>query len=171
MAVTRTKEQQAEAIAHVLDDFIRLPVARIRIGADPLIGLIPIVGDAIATLLGATILVVARQLNVPWRLVAFMAFNQLKNGLLGAVPFIGDAYSFYFKSNAVNAALLLRAVKAGEEGMCTLMTHALTPYDVAGLALLILPIIVVVGIVSLWFWNQNISYVSLLYPPLYSSRL
>ncbi|MDF0643166.1 MAG: DUF4112 domain-containing protein [Nitrospira sp.] len=171
MAVARAKERQAEAIAHVLDDFIRLPFPRIRIGADPLIGLIPIVGDAIATLLGAAILVVARQLHVPWRLVAFMAFNQLKNGLLGAVPFIGDAYSFYFKSNAVNTALLLRTVKAGEEGTCALMTHALTPYDVAGLALLILPTIVVVGMVSFWFWTQNISYVSLLYPPLYNSRL
>jgi len=65
MALVRTKEEQAEAIAHVLDDVLRVPATRMRIGADPLIGLIPVVGDAIATCLGAVILVIARQLNVP----------------------------------------------------------------------------------------------------------
>src|SRR5574341_1676421 len=116
MAMVRTKEEQAEAIAHVLDDVVRVPGTRIRIGADPVLGLIPVVGDAIATFLGVAILVVARQLNIPWRVVGTMAFNQLKNGLIGAVPSIGDVYSFHFKSNAVNAALLLRTVKHGEEG-------------------------------------------------------
>jgi hypothetical protein len=170
MDMVRTKEQQAEAIAHVLDDIISVPGLRIRMGADPLLGLIPVVGDALATLLGGTILVVARQLNVPWRLVASMAFNQLKNGLVGAVPFVGDVYSFYFKSNAVNTALLLRTVKAGKEGQCPLTLRALTLHDIAGLAILILPIVIVACLVSAWFWDHNISYVSLLFPRPYSSR-
>jgi len=170
MGMVRTKEQQAEAIAHVLDDIISLPGMRIRMGADPLLGLIPLFGDALATLLGGTILVVARQLNVPWRLVASMAFNQLKNGLVGAVPFVGDVYSFYVKSNAVNTALLLRTVKAGKEGQCLLTLRALTLHDIAGLAILILPIVIVVCLVSAWFWDHNISYVSLLFPRPYSSR-
>ena len=36
MALVRTKEEQAEAIAHVLDDVLRVPATRMRIGADPL---------------------------------------------------------------------------------------------------------------------------------------
>ena len=170
MPMIRTKEQQAEAIAHVLDDIMSLPGMRIRMGADPLLGLIPIVGDALATLLGAAILVIARQLNVPWGVVVSMAFNQLKNGLLGAVPFVGDAYSFYFKSNAVNAAQLLRTVKAGTDGVCSLTTRPLTFHDVTGLAILILPIIGTAGLVSFWFWDHNISYLSLLFPGQYLSR-
>lgn len=170
MPLVRTKEQQAEAIAHVLDDVVRVPATHMRIGADPLIGLIPVVGDAIATFLGAAILVIARQLNVPWRIVGTMAFNQFKNGLIGAVPIIGDVYSFYFKSNAVNAALLLRTVKHGEEGKCSLTTHSLRVKDVAVLAGLILPIIALVGVVSFWFWKQNISYTSLFFPAPYQSR-
>lgn len=170
MTMVRTKEQQAQAIAHVLDDIMSLPGMRIRMGADPFLGLIPVVGDALATLLGAVILVIARQLNVPWRLVATMAFNQLKNGLLGSIPFIGDAYSFYFKSNAVNTALLLRAVKAGEEGVCSLTIRSLTFYDLIILVILIFPIIALATLVSAWFWNHNISYVSLLFPRPYSSR-
>jgi hypothetical protein len=170
MAKVRTKEQQAEAIAHVLDDFIRLPGTGIRLGADPALGLIPVVGDAVATLLGAVILVVARQLHVPWRIVGSMAFNQCKNGLIGAVPFVGDAYSFYFKSNAVNTALLLRAVKHGEQGACPVTIHSLTIRDLAGLAVLIVPMVVLIVLVSLWFWNHNVSYLSLFFPAPYHSR-
>ncbi len=170
MAVVRTKEQQAEKIAHVLDDILRLPGTSMRIGADPLLGLIPIVGDAIATILGAAILVSARQLDVPWRVLASMAFNRLKNGLIGAVPFIGDAYSFYFKSNAVNTALLLRTLKHGEEGTCSLRAHALTMRDMAGLAVLILPTTALVGFMSFWFWDHHISYISVFFPTPYQSR-
>lgn len=164
MAVVRTKEQQAEAIAHLLDDIVNLPAFHVRIGADPFIGLVPIIGDALATLLGSVILVVARQLNVPWPLVVEMAINQLKNGLLGAVPFVGDAYSFYFKSNAVNAALLLRTVKAGQDGTCPLTVRTLTFQDIAGLVILILPIIIAAFVVSSWFAMKNVSYISLLFP-------
>jgi len=170
MLMIRTKEQQAEAIAHVLDDIMNLPGMRIRMGADPLLGLIPVIGDALATLLGAAILVIARQLNVPWGVVGSMAFNQLKNGLIGAVPFIGDAHSFYFKSNAVNAAQLLRTVKAGKEGVCSLTIRPLTFHDIVGLAILILPIIGAAGFVSFWFWDHNISYLSLVFPRQYLSR-
>jgi hypothetical protein len=168
--MVRTKEHQAEAVAHVLDDVVRVPGTRMRIGADPLLGLIPVVGDVIATLLGVAILVVARQLDTPWRIVGTMAFNQVKNGLIGAVPIVGDVYSFRFKSNAINAALLLRTVKHGTEGQCSLVSRSLTARDVAGLAGLILPIVAVVGFVSFWFWEQNISYTALLFPTPYQSR-
>src|SRR5690242_898822 len=102
MFTVRTKEQQAEAIAHALDDIIILPGGILRMGVDPWLVLIPVIGDALATLLGGTILVLARQLDVPWGVVSEMAYNQWKNGLLGSIPFIGDAYSFYFKSNTLN---------------------------------------------------------------------
>lgn len=170
MVDVRAKEQSAEAIAHILDDMLRLPGTRMRMGADPLLGLFPVVGDVLATLLGTSILVIARQLNVPWRIVAYMGFNQLKNGVIGAIPFIGDAYSFHFKSNAVNTALLLRAIKRGEEGRCALAPHSVTVLDLAGLAGIILPMLALIGFISVWFWNHNISYVSLFFPAPYQSR-
>lgn len=167
MAMVRAKEQQAERLAHMLDDMVHLPGTRMRIGADPVLGLIPIFGDAVATIGGAAILVMARQLHVPWRVLARMANNLFKNGLLGSMPFAGDAYSFYFKSNAVNTALLLRAVKQGEEGTCSLTTRSLTIQDVVGLAALILPTIALVAYMSFWFWDHNISYLSILFTHYY----
>lgn len=170
MPLVRTKEQQAEVLAHWLDDVVRLPGTRLRLGVDPLLGLVPLIGDVLATLLGSIILVIARQLGVPWRVVLSMGLNQLRNGLLGAVPFLGDAYSFQYKSNAINAALLLRAVKRGADGQCVLAAHPITLRDLAGLIALILPMLAVIGLVSAWFWSHNISYLSLFWPTPYRSR-
>ena len=154
----------------MLDDIFHVPGTSKRIGTDPLLGLIPIVGDAIATIWGAGILVIARQLNVPWHIMANMAFNQFKNGLIGVVPLVGDLYSFGFKSNAKNAALLLRAGKHGKVGTCSRTIRPLTIQDVVGLIMLILPTLALVVFASFWFWNHNISYFSLFFPTPYLSR-
>lgn len=167
MATVALKELQAETIAHLLDDFFRIPGTRTRIGADPLLGFIPVVGDALATVWGAAILVIARQLRAPWRTVIRMAYNQFKNGVIGAIPFLGDVYSIGFKSNVINAALLLRTVRAGEEGRCPLQAFRLTPVDLLMLGLLVLPTVSLVLLISFWFWEHNISYLSLFFPPLH----
>ncbi len=49
-----------------------------------------------------------------------MALNLLKNGVIGAVPVVGDVYSFHFKSNVMNSALIIRAVKHNQDGTCKL---------------------------------------------------
>lgn len=170
MDLVRSKEESVEALAHVLDDVIRLPGTRMRFGVDPLLGLLPVVGDALAALLGAWVLVIARQLRVPWPVVGRMAWNVAKNGLIGAIPILGDVYSFHFKSNAVNAALLLREVKHGAQGACPLTPHPITLWDAAVLACLSIPTTVIVFLISLWFWDHNVSYMSLLFPTPYSSR-
>jgi hypothetical protein len=45
-------------IAHVLDTFLKIPGTTARIGLDPIIGLIPGVGDAISTFMGGVIMAV-----------------------------------------------------------------------------------------------------------------
>ena len=170
MEGVRSKEESVEALAHVLDDIIRVPGTRLRVGVDPLVGLLPVVGDVLAGLMGAWLLIIARQLRVPWPVVFRMAWNFAKNGLIGAIPILGDAYSFQFKSNALNAALLLRAVKQGQEGACPLVPHTITLRDAAALGALILASTLLMLAVSLWFWQHNVSYMSLLFPAPYSSR-
>lgn len=170
MAMVRSKEQYAEAVARVLDDFVRLPGSRMTTGLDPLLGLIPVIGDALAALLGASLLVIARQLSVPWPVVLRMGWNYFKNGVFGAVPIVGDIYSFHFKSNALNAALVLRAVKDGEEGACPLTHYPITLRDVAGLLALIVPTLFLIIFVSWWFWDHNISYFYFFFPPPYTRR-
>lgn len=98
----------AELLARLLDTAIRIPGTNLTIGLDPLIGLIPGIGDAVANLIGSTMLVLASQLQVPRIVLARMSLNLLINGVIGAVPLVGDLFSVWFRSHARNAALLIR---------------------------------------------------------------
>lgn len=171
MADLRSEEQRAERLAHILDDVLRLPGTGMRFGFDPLLGLFPVLGDVMVTAWGAMVLVNARRLHLPWSIVSAMAYNLIKNGVIGAIPLAGDAYSFWFKSHARNAAMLLRAVKRGEQGACRIPAQPLRLWDVALLAFFTIPPVAATFAVSLWFWNADISLFTMLFPPPYQSRL
>ena len=112
---TPTPEQRAvllrtaELLARLLDSAVRIPGTNLSIGLDPLLGLLPGIGDALASLIGSVILILAIRLNVPAATIARMNLNLLINGAVGAIPVAGDAFSVWFRSNALNAALLVRA--------------------------------------------------------------
>ncbi|HVF71270.1 MAG TPA: DUF4112 domain-containing protein [Chthoniobacterales bacterium] len=89
-------------IAFIMDDIVRVPGTKFRFGLDPLLGLIPGIGDTSSALVSGIALIQAVRLGVPKVLVARMALNVLLNELIGIVPVVGDAFSFWFKSNARN---------------------------------------------------------------------
>jgi hypothetical protein len=83
----------ARLIAQVLDRSIRLPGTDLRLGLDPLIGLIPGFGDAVASLAGSMILFLAAQLQVPKIVLVRMSINIALNGVIGTIPLFGDLFS------------------------------------------------------------------------------
>ena len=93
-------------IAELLDTCIRIPGTNTKIGLDPIIGLIPGVGDAISTFMGSIILAEALQRGVPGLLLMRIGGNMLLNAAVGAIPVVGDLFSAWFKSNSKNHALL-----------------------------------------------------------------
>ena len=99
----------AELLAKVLDTTVKIPGTRLYLGLDPLLGLIPGLGDALANLLGTVILVLAARLQVPKIVIVRMSLNLLINGTIGAIPIVGDLFSVWFRSHARNAGLLRRA--------------------------------------------------------------
>ena len=103
----------ARLFAYVLDNSIRIPGTSFRIGLDPLIGLIPGLGDAITGLSGTLILLLAGQLQIPKIVLVRMALNIALNSLGGAIPVVGDLFSAWFKSNLRNLDLLERYTAPG----------------------------------------------------------
>jgi hypothetical protein len=101
----------ADILAKVLDTSIRIPGTSWSIGLDPLLGLIPGIGDVIANLIGTVILGIATRLQVPRIVLTRMSLNLLINGTVGAVPIVGDLFSLWFRSHARNAALLREAAQ------------------------------------------------------------
>jgi hypothetical protein len=95
-------------LALIMDEFLRFPGTKIRFGLDPSIGLLPGIGDVASAIISAVALVHAARYGVPKILLARMAMNTLINELVGIVPGLGDAFSFWFKSNVRNYELLRR---------------------------------------------------------------
>lgn len=102
-------------IALLMDDLLRVPGTRFRIGIDPLIGLIPGIGDTGSALVSAVALIQAARHGVPKIILARMSVNILLNELIGIVPVVGDAFSFWFKSNARNHALVRQHLSGGRK--------------------------------------------------------
>ena len=95
-------------IAQIMDEFLRFPGTRFRFGLDPLIGLIPGIGDTASAIVSAMTLIYAARCGLPKILIARMSLNILINEFVGIIPGIGDAFSFWFKSNSRNYELLQR---------------------------------------------------------------
>lgn len=92
--------------AQLLDSALVLPGTRYRIGLDPVLGLIPGVGDLVSPLFAIAILWQARDLGIPRIVQLRMLVNVGIDALLGAVPVIGDLFDFVWKANDRNMALL-----------------------------------------------------------------
>jgi Domain of unknown function (DUF4112) len=106
-----TREQRLarlDAIAKLLDIAFVLPGTKIRYGVDGIIGLIPVVGDIIATALSLWLVREARALGAPWHITARMLTNVAIQGVVGTVPVAGDAFDVLFRANIRNVRMLRR---------------------------------------------------------------
>jgi Domain of unknown function (DUF4112) len=101
----------AELLAKILDTTVKIPGTPFYLGLDPLLGLIPGIGDMLANLIGLAILILAGRLGVPQIVITRMSLNLLINGTIGAIPIVGDLFSIWFRSHARNADLLRRAAR------------------------------------------------------------
>ncbi len=104
----RNVDQWLALLAWVMDDFFRVPGTNRRFGLDPLIGILPGVGDGATGLLSACTILRGAQRGVPKIVLARMVLNIFLDSGVGAIPFLGDAFSFWFKSFARNHALLTK---------------------------------------------------------------
>ena len=92
-------------MSRLLDQSIVLP-GGFRIGLDPLIGLIPGLGDVVATGLSFYIVYQAARLGLPKRILSRMCGNIILEGLIGEIPLIGDIFDAVYKANYRNAQLV-----------------------------------------------------------------
>jgi hypothetical protein len=143
----------ARLLADLLDQQFTIPGTRVRIGLDPILGLIPGIGDTIANLTGSVILLIATQYRLPKVVLLRMGLNIGLNAIIGAIPILGDVFSIWFRSNARNAALLERYAR-GE-------TQRASPADwlfVVGLIVALLLIAAGIVLAVAWLFKQLWNY-------------
>ena len=104
----RAAERRIERVTHALDELVGIPGTSVRVGLDPIVGLIPVVGDAVAGVVGAWVIGEAARFGIPRVVLARMVVNLVIDLVIGAIPFLGDLYDFAFRSNSRNLALFRR---------------------------------------------------------------
>jgi len=104
----------ARFLAELLDQRFTIPGTSIRIGLDPILGMIPGIGDGLANIAGSAILLIAAQYRLPKIVILRMGINIALNAMIGAVPIFGDIFSIWFRSNVKNVQLLERYLSADE---------------------------------------------------------
>jgi hypothetical protein len=104
----QTRLEALRRVAELMDSAFVLPGTTYRIGLDPIIGLVPWVGDLVSPLFTVALLWQARDVRVPKVVQARMIFNAAVDAIIGSIPFAGDLFDFGWKANLRNMALLER---------------------------------------------------------------
>jgi hypothetical protein len=114
--LTAGQQQRIAALRHVarlLDSAYQIPGTSYRFGLDPVVGLVPGLGDLISPLFTIALLWQSQDLQLPRIVQLRMLFNVLIDTVIGIVPLAGDLFDVAWKANDMNMALLDR--HAGEE--------------------------------------------------------
>jgi hypothetical protein len=104
----RSSEARVRSLANVLDTAFRVPGTGFRFGIDPILGLIPGVGDVVGGLLSSYIIVEAVRAGASRHVLLRMLANLGIDTLTSAVPLVGDLFDAAYKSNTRNLSLLQR---------------------------------------------------------------
>jgi hypothetical protein len=134
-------DETIERIAWLMDRSI--PIGSLRIGLDPILGLVPGVGDVLSGMISTILIVQAHRRGIPRATILRMVANVGIDSALGAIPLVGDLFDFAWKANTKNLELY-RAASGGRRD---------SSRDWAFLAVLLLALGIAVAIpilVAIW---------------------
>ena len=142
----------AKFLADWLDQRFTIPGTSIRIGLDPILGLIPGIGDMIANLAGSAIILIAAQYRLPKIVLLRMGLNVALNAMIGAIPVFGDIFSIWFRSNVKNAHLLERYAGT-EDRVSNFGTWIFVIAVIGGIILVLVAILLATAWLIKHLWN------------------
>ena len=148
------KVDRLRRISRLLDNAIPVPGTKIRLGLDPILGLLPGGGDTITGGISAYIVVEAARMGVPREILYQMVGNILLDSVAGTIPVVGDLFDVGWKSNIRNIELLEKHVDIAESAKSNTLSDRLFL-----IGLIVLLTLIVVGFAAIafftitWFWN------------------
>jgi hypothetical protein len=95
-------------LARLADAWFRVPGTEWRIGFDPLVGLVPGIGDAIGAVVSAAVIVQAARWGASGPVLFRMLVNVAVDAVGGSIPVVGDVFDAAWKANIKNVDLLER---------------------------------------------------------------
>ena len=142
-----TSSPVTSSLARVLDDIVPVPGTRFRVGLDPVIGLVPGIGDAVGTVVAAAVFAEAIRNRVPVHILFRMGWNYLVDAVLGTITFVGDAADLAHKATSRNLRLVDRTITSGRRVDTDARGYVLRA---VGAVALMLGVLVGMAVLSLW---------------------
>lgn len=140
------------AWADLLDSRFRVPGTEIRFGFDPILSLVPGLGELVSPAFTAALLAQGLYQGVPRVILVRMVFNALLDALIGAVPIIGTVADVFWRANRDNLTLLERHAQPGARPSRADHTFVFVVAALAGLFMLV-PIALAFWLTTLlWQW-------------------
>lgn len=106
-SVDRAALERIRTVAYVLDESIEIPGTNYSIGLDPLIGAVPVVGDAISGAISLYIVLESARLGVSYTTLLEMIANVSLDYVGGSIPYVGTVFDAVWKANKRNLELVL----------------------------------------------------------------
>ena len=100
--VDRAAVERMRTVVRVFDDLIDVPKTNTSIGLDPILGLVPVVGDLASAAFSLYIVAESARLGVSYRTLVAMLANVAIDTAGGAVPYIGTLFDAVWKANKWN---------------------------------------------------------------------
>ncbi len=98
--------ERLERLSVRLDSAFRIPMTSIRVGWDPIVSVVPVIGDALALAPGAYIINESRAAGLPRHKLIRQAINCGIDFAIGSIPVLGTIFDVGFRSNRRNVAIL-----------------------------------------------------------------
>lgn len=98
----------------LLDDIFKIPATNVRVGLDPLIGFVPVIGDFVGFAVSASMVLAIVRHGVSLSVLIKILGNISFDYLVGLFPFLGDVLDVAFKSNRRNVDILKDYYSSGK---------------------------------------------------------
>ena len=144
------KLDRLRRISRVLDNAIPVPGTKLRLGLDPILGLLPGGGDTITGGISAYIVVEAARMGIPREVLLKMVGNIVIDSFAGTIPVLGDLFDVGWKSNLKNIELLEKHLQ---------ITESTKSDKLLIIGLILLLAVIVLGFATItffsvrFFWN------------------
>ena len=91
-----------EAVAHALDESVRIPGTSARVGLDPILGAVPVAGDLVSGAVSLYVVAESARLGVSRATLLRMIADIAIDAVGGSVPYVGTLFDSFWKANVRN---------------------------------------------------------------------
>ncbi|MGK7389919.1 MAG: DUF4112 domain-containing protein [Candidatus Cyclobacteriaceae bacterium M2_1C_046] len=101
-------------LTRLMDSEFSLPGTKFRFGLDPILGLIPGVGDIASYAVSGLIIFYISRYGASRKVIYMMVGNAALDAVIGSIPLLGHIFDFYYKANERNLRLLQEHYEEGK---------------------------------------------------------